>query len=430
MVKQWIAATSHAPEGPSRVTLIRPFAGLRVRADAAARVSAPPYDVMNSEEAARMAAGNPDSFLHVSRPEIDLPQGTDVHADVVYAQAAKALADLEKRGLLLREATPHLYLYRLTMEGRRQTGIAAAFSVDAYREGRIKRHEFTRPDKEDDRTRHVDTTSANSGPVFLAFRADADLKAHLRAIEAQPPVIDITTDDGIRHELWPVGDDAEIAALVAGVERAGALYIADGHHRCAAAGRVADLRRERNPGYTGDEPFNFGYAVCFPHDELRIFDYNRFVRDLAGRTPEAFLAEIGRAFDVSPADGALRPTRRGEFGMFLGGRWYRLNVKPALVPAGDPVRSLDVSVLQDNLLGPVLGIADPRRDARIDFVGGIRGLGALERRVGEVPGSVAFSMFPTSLEEVMAVADAGEVMPPKSTWFEPKLRDGLLVQTI
>jgi uncharacterized protein (DUF1015 family) len=412
------------------VTLIRPFAGLRVRADAAARVSSPPYDVMNSEEAARMAAGNPDSFLHVSRPEIDLPSGTDVHADAVYAQAAKALADLEQRGLLQREATPHLYLYRLTMDGRPQTGIAAAFSVDAYREGRIKRHEFTRPDKEDDRTRHVDTTSANSGPVFLAFRADAELKARLRAIEAQPPVIDITTDDGIRHELWPVGDDGEIAALVAGVERAGALYIADGHHRCAAAGRVADLRRERNPGYTGDEAFNFGYAVCFPHDELRIFDYNRFVRDLAGRTPEAFLAEIGGAFDVAPAGAAVRPACRGEFGMHLGGRWYRLTVKPALVPVGDPVRSLDVSVLQDNLLGPVLGIADPRRDARIDFVGGIRGLGELERRVADVPGSVAFSMYPTSLEEVMAVADAGEVMPPKSTWFEPKLRDGLLVQTI
>lgn len=412
------------------MTLIRPFAGLRVRPEAAARVAAPPYDVMNTDEARRMAAGNPDSFLHVSRPEIDLPEGTDVHSDAVYAQAARALADLEARGLLQRDATPHLYLYRLTMDGRRQTGIAAAFSVDAYREGRIKRHEFTRPDKEDDRTRHVDATAANSGPVFLAFRADADLKARLRAAEARLPTVDFTADDGIRHELWPVGDDTEIAALVAGVERAGALYIADGHHRCAAAGRVADLRRERNPGYTGDESFNFGYAVCFPHDELRIFDYNRFVRDLAGRTPAAFLDAIAGAFDVAPAAEAVRPARRGEFGMFLAGRWYRLTVKPALVPAGDPVRSLDVSVLQDNLLGPILGIADPRRDARIDFVGGIRGLGELERRVGEVPGSVAFSMYPTSLDEVMAVADAGEVMPPKSTWFEPKLRDGLLVQLI
>lgn len=419
------------PESVSFVSLIRPFAGLRARPDLAARVAAPPYDVMNRAEALRMAEGNPDSFLHVSRPEIDLPEAIDAHGAEAYAKAAENLAALRARGAMQRDEGPRLYLYALTMDGRRQTGIAAEYSVEAYLDGRIKKHEFTRPDKEDDRTRHVEAVDANSGPVFLAFRADDELRRLLRELQAVAPEVDFVADDGIRHQLWPVADSDSLAALVAGVDRAGALYIADGHHRSAAAARVCATRRERTPGWTGDEAFNFGFGVLFPHDELKVFDYNRFVRDLHGLSPDAFRERVAAAFELAPAEAAVRPAARGEFGMFLDGGWWRLRIRPELVPgAEDPVGALDVALLQTHLLDPLLGIGDPRRDPRIDFIGGIRGLAELERRVREQPGSVAFSMFPTSLEEVMAVADAGEVMPPKSTWFEPKLRDGLVVQLL
>lgn len=410
--------------------LIRPFRGIRVVAAAAARVSAPPYDVMNTEEARAMAAGNPDSFLHVSRPEIDLGPDADPYSAEAYAQARRAFERLLNLGLLRRDAVPAYYLYRLTMGRHRQLGIAAEVAVAAYEDGRVKKHEFTRPAKEDDRMRHIEALDANTGPVFLLYRHDADLAARLDAwTTAHPAEVDFTADDGVRHELWPVTAADVCAAITATIDAQGALYIADGHHRAAAAARVSAARRAAAPAAGDDAPHHAFFGVLFPDDQVQVLDYNRVVRDLNGLDMETLLRRLSSHFSVIPADGQVRPDRPGVFGMYVGGAWYRLSVNPEFVP-DDPVGRLDASILSALVLEPILGIADIRRDDRIDFVGGIRGLDELERRVDSGEMAVAFSLHPVQLHDLMAVADAGAVMPPKSTWFEPKLRDGLVLQSL
>jgi uncharacterized protein (DUF1015 family) len=406
--------------------LIKPFTGLRPVPERAADVAAPPYDVLSSAEARERARGRPLSFLHISKAEIDLPEGTDPHDPRVYETAAENFRRMLEDGVLRRDPQPCYYLYRLVMDGRAQTGLVAAASVAAYDSNRIRRHEFTRPDKEDDRVRQIDALGAQTGPVFLTYRHDAEVDAVTGQVMAGPPEIDLTADDGVRHSLWVVSDAGMLGRLTAAFDAMDCLYIADGHHRSAAASRVAAARREANPAHTGEEPYNYFLSVIFPDNQVRILDYNRVVADLNGMTPETFLPRLAAAFNVTPSTEPVKPGHSGSFGMYLGGQWYALTIRPELIPVDDPVRRLDVSLLADHVIAPLLGITDPRRDKRIDFVGGIRGLKELERRVDSGEMAAAFSMFPTSLEELMAVADAGEVMPPKSTWFEPKLADGLV----
>jgi uncharacterized protein (DUF1015 family) len=406
-------------------TLIRPFAGLRPVAGRAADVAAPPYDVLNSAEARERAQGKPYSFLHISKPEIDLPPDINPYDAAVYAKAAENLAKLRAEGVLVRDEQPCYYVYQLQMGAHVQTGLVAAASVADYDTNRIRKHEFTRPDKEDDRVRQIDALNAQTGPVLLAYRSDATVDAILTNVAAAKPDVDITADDGIAHRLWVIRDKAVIAEITQRFDAMPALYIADGHHRSASASRIAAARRAVNPNSTGDEAYYYFLAVMFPHEQMRIFDYNRVVKDLHGLSKDAFLAAIKQAFTVEPSAGQAKPTQRGEFGMYLDGQWYRLRINAERVPT-DPVARLDVSLLQSNLLEPLLGITDPRRDSRIDFVGGIRGLGGLEKRVDSGEMSVALALYATPMQDLMAVADAGEVMPPKSTWFEPKLADGLV----
>jgi len=405
------------------MTLIKPFAGLRPVEGRAGEVVAPPYDVLSSAEARLRARNRPWSFLHISKAEIDLPDDADPYDPAVYEMAAANLRRMLEAGILRRDADPCYYVYRLVMGDHRQTGLVAVACVDDYDSNRIRKHEFTRPDKEDDRVRQIEALNAQTGPVLLAYPSRPNVDGQLEAIAATPPDVDLVADDGIEHSLWVVRDGARIEAITRAFDAMDALYIADGHHRSAAASRVAAGRRSRGGGDAG----NAGYflAVIFPHDQMKILDYNRVVKDLNGMSPETFLASLSGYFTVSPCASACRPRVPSEFGMYLGGQWYRLNVHRERIP-DDPVRRLDVSLLADNLLAPILGIADPRRDKRIDFVGGIRGLEELERRVDSGEMCVAFALYPTRMEDLMAVADAGEVMPPKSTWFEPKLADGLV----
>lgn len=404
------------------MTLVRPFAGLRPAPHHARAVAAPPYDVLNTEEARARAKDKPHSFLHISKPEIDLAPDTDPYAQIVYDTGAKNLARLVADGVLIRDAEPHYYVYRLKMGDHVQTGIVVAASVADYDTNRIRKHEFTRPDKEDDRVRQIEALNAQTGPVLLAYKADDAVDSIIETAAAGAPLYDVTADDGIQHTLWRIADAATVDRLTLLFDAMPALYIADGHHRSAAASRVAAARR----GKAANDAADYFLAVAFPHDQMRIFDYNRVIKDLNGLSSEAFLGKIAERFDVSATDGQVRPDRPTRFGMYLDGRWYKLDIKPAHIPAHDPVARLDVSLLQDNLIAPVLGITDPRRDKRIDFVGGIRGLGELEKRVASGEMKVAFSLHPTTLDQLMAVADAGQVMPPKSTWFEPKLADGLV----
>jgi len=403
--------------------LIVPFAGLRPVPEHAADVVAPPYDVLNTAEARERARGRPWSFLHISKPEIDLPEGTDPHDDAVYAKGAENLEKMIAAGILMREDRPVYYLYRLIMGDHEQVGLVAAASVDDYLSNRIRKHEYTRPDKETDRVRQIDALGAQTGPVFLTYRHDDTVDALSRRIMANPPLYDLTADDGVRHTFWVIADQQDIDTLTRTFDAMPNLYIADGHHRSAAAARVAEQRRAAGKGGGAADYF---LAVLFPDNQMQILDYNRVVRDLNGLSPKAFLDTLADAFVVTPAEAPVRPKQAGEFGMYLDGKWYRLAIRPERIPADDPVRRLDVSLLQDNLIAPILGITDPRRDDRIDFVGGIRGLKALEKRVDSGEMQVAFSLHPTSMADLMAVADAGQVMPPKSTWFEPKLADGLV----
>lgn len=405
------------------MSLIRPFAALRPRPDRAQEVVAPPYDVLSSEEARLAAADRPLSFLHISKAEIDLPPGTDVYSDAVYAQARKNFDRMRDNGVLCRDAAPYYYLYQLRLGDREQNGLVALGSVAAYEEQRIRRHELTRPDKEDDRVRQIDALDAQTGPVFLTYRARPSVSSILAAIRREPPETEVTLD-GVRHRIWPIRDAAVIEALTAEFDAAGVLYIADGHHRSAAAARVAHLRGRGQADHQ-DAPYGYFLSVLFPDSEVRILDYNRVLRDLNGHSPETFRARLADVFTVRPSFIPVKPRRKGEFGLYLDHQWYRLRIRPERL-RNDPVQSLDVTLLDQHVLGPVLAITDPRRDKRIDFVGGIRGLSALERRVDQGEMVVAFSVFPTALDDLMKVADAGQIMPPKSTWFEPKLADGLV----
>ncbi|GBC80509.1 hypothetical protein HRbin09_01749 [bacterium HR09] len=406
---------------------IWPFRALRPRPELAAEVAAPPYDVVSSEEARQLARGKPYSFLHINKPEIDLPSEVDLYDDRVYAQGARNLRRFMAEGVFVREQEPRFYVYQQSMGSHVQAGVVAAVSVAEYDAGLIKRHELTRKDKEDDRTRHVDELNANDEPVFLTYRQLAAVDALVNQVRASAPLYDFVAADGIGHRVWAVPTELS-AALQKAFQQVPALYVADGHHRTAAAARVGRERKAKNPHHRGDEPYNYFMAVLFPHNQLQILDYNRVVKDLGGLSAEAFLSKVAEKFRVEKASSG-RPEKPHQFGMHLQGQWYRLEAIPGTFRADDPIGSLDVSILQENLLAPVLGIADPRTDKRIDFIGGIRGLAALEQRVAE-GWAVAFALYPTSLEQVMAVADAGLIMPPKSTWFEPKLRSGLLVRTL
>jgi len=401
------------------VATLHPFRALRPSRDNAVRVAAPPYDVVNTREARDLARGNPDSYLHVSRPEIDLPEGTDEHADAVYARGAANLAEFLRRGVLRPDAEPHLYVYAQRMGDHRQVGLVACASVAEYDADLIKKHEKTRADKEDDRTRHVDEMGAHDEPVFLTYRATPAIDAAVSEVMRGPAEYDMTTQDGVEHRLW-VADPSTSARISALFRPVPALYVADGHHRSAAASRVHALRKG-TPG----EHDRF-LAVVFPHDQMQILAYNRVVKDVKGRSPGEIRAAIAGIMDLAPAD---RPAPEGplSFGVFLEGRWWRATVRPGTYDAKDPVASLDCSLLQDQVLQPVFGIDDPRRDRNVDFVGGIRGAKELERRVKEEGWSAAFHLFPTRIDQVMSVSDAGQIMPPKSTWFEPKLRSGLFV---
>lgn len=409
------------------MSLIKPFRGLRPADGRADAVAAPPYDVVDRAEAKALAADRPWSFLHISRPEIDLPDAVDPYDERVYRKGRENLDRMVDEGVLVRDPEPRYYAYRLTMGGHVQTGLVATASVEAYDNDRIKKHEFTRPVKEDDRVRQVDTLNAQTGPVFLVYKADATVDRILREVSSNAPDIDVTASrDGVRHELWVIDGAADIKALTDAFEAMPAIYVADGHHRSAAGSRVGNARRQANPAHTGDESYNHFLSVIFPHDQMQILDYNRVVADLNDHDKDDFLAAIGNVFDLEVSSDPVKPSRSGEFGMYLDGQWYRLQIHDECIPADDPVARLDVSLLQNNLIEPLLGVSDPRRDTRIDFVGGIRGLAGLEKRVDSGDWAVAFSLFPTTMEALMDVADAGEVMPPKSTWFEPKLADGLV----
>lgn len=408
---------------------IEAFRALRPRVDVAVEVASPPYDVLNSAEARVMAEGNPISFLHVNKPEIDLPEDTDPYDASVYAKGAENLKRLVDDGALIRENRPALYLYRQIMGQHRQIGLVAGASVDEYENDLIKKHEFTRPKKEDDRTRHVDALDANTGPVFLTYRARTEINDLVGRLTAVQPDYDFTADDGISHTMWVVVDDADVGALIDAFAAVPELYVADGHHRSAAGTRIRALRRDANPNHTGNEPYNYFLSVIFPDDQMLIMDYNRVVKDLNGLDQDQFLAKIAETFEVEPFSMA-RPESPKSYSMYLAGRWYRLTAKDGSYPNQDPVRRLDVAILQENLLAPILAIGDPRTDERIDFVGGIRGLEELIRLVDGGKFAVAFALHPTSIDDLFAVADAGEVMPPKSTWFEPKLRSGLITRPL
>lgn len=408
------------------MSLIKAFPGLRPAPGRAADVAAPPYDVMSAAEACAMVCGKPWSFLHISRAEVDLPEGTDPYAPEVYGKAAENLERMVTEGLLVQDDGPCLYVYRLTQDRHVQTGLVAAASVSAYDTGRIKRHELTRPTKEDDRVRQIDALDAQTGPVFLAYASDESIDGMLAKATRGEPAMDVTAADGVRHQVWVMNEPGQVARMIALFEAQPALYVADGHHRSAAASRVSRARAEANPAHRGDEPYNYFLTVIFPHDQTRILDYNRVIRDLNGLSKEQFLVQVKAHFTVEKSVEPVRPACSGEYGMYLDREWYRLRIKAENIPKGDPVAGLDISLLSMNLIEPVLGIGDPRLDQRIDFVGGIRGLAALEQRVSSGDWAVAFSLYPTSMEELMAVADAGAIMPPKSTWFEPKLADGLV----
>jgi len=407
-------------------TLIKPFRGLRPIAERAADVAAPPYDVLNTDEARSRAKGRPLSFLHISKPEIDLAPDTDPFSPEVYAKGSENLNALVDDGVLIRDATPCYYVYRLTMGDHIQTGLICVGNVADYDSNRIRKHEFTRPQKEDDRVRQITALNAQTGPVLVTYRASDDVKVMLDEIASQAPIYDLVADDGIGHTVWIIEDSITIQRLTQLFDAMDALYIADGHHRSASASRVAAARKAANPDHTGDEDYNYFLCVAFPHDETQILDYNRVIRDLNHHTTDALLKRIAGPFTVTPEKQPVHPGHPGQFGMYLDGQWYRLDIRPDLIPADDPVGRLNVSLLQDNLIGPMLGIADQRTDDRIDFVGGIRGLKELERRVDSGEMQVAFALYPTSMEALMAVADTNEVMPLKSTWFEPKLADGLV----
>ena len=411
------------------MAVIRQFKAIRPTPEMAEKVAALPYDVVNSEEAAEMVIGNPYSFLHVDKAEIDLPAGTDIYSPEVYEKAKSNLEKMITDGVLVQDEKPMLYVYELTMDGRSQTGLVACTSIDEYMQGIIKKHELTREDKEQDRIRHVDICNANTGPIFLAYRTVDEISEIVDNVKKNAPVYDFTAEDGIIHRAWIIDDEEAINRLVKLFKDVPNLYIADGHHRNASAAKVGLKRRNENPNYTGDEEFNYYLAVIFPSDQLKILDYNRVVKDLNGLSEEEFIKKLSEKFDIAETEGIAKPDKAYDFGMYMDGKWYMLTAKDE-IKSKDAVKGLDVSILQDNVLIPILGIGDIRTDKRIDFVGGIRGLGELEKRVDSGEMKVAFAMYPTSIEQLMTIADENKIMPPKSTWFEPKLRSGLFIHSL
>ena len=412
------------------MAILKPFKAVRPKDEYASQVGALPYDVMNSEEAREMVKGKPYSFLHVDKAEVDLPQGIDIYSAQVYEKAKENLDALSEKGICKQDEKPMLYIYRQIMLGREQTGIVGCTAVDDYINNVIKKHEFTRADKEADRIRHVDTLDANTGPIFLTHRENATVTEITENWKnTHTPCYDFVSDDGVSQTVWVIDDDAVIDTLVKEFAEIPYLYIADGHHRCASAVRVGERRRGEGE-YDKNAEFNFFLSVIFPCDQLKIMDYNRVIADLNGNTSEDFIAKISEKFTVEEATvSPYAPKERHTFGMYLDNKWYKVTAKPEFINENDPVLCLDVSILQNNLITPILNITDPRTDKRIDFVGGIRGLGELERRCAEGM-KLAFAMYPTSLNELMDIADAGQVMPPKSTWFEPKLLSGLFIHKL
>ena len=412
------------------MAVFRPFKAVRPVEDKAALVAALPYDVMNSEEAREMVKGNPYSFLHVDKAEIDLDPSIDLYDKKVYLKARENLDKLVTDGVCKEDETPCVYIYRQIMNGRSQTGLVGCASIDDYINNVIKKHELIRADKEADRINHVDYCDANTGPIFLTYRADDDINATVESWkESHKPVYDFVAD-GVQNTVWVIDCKETVDMLTEKFANVACLYIADGHHRAASAVKVGKMRREQNPSYTGDEEFNYFLSVLFPSNELEIMDYNRVMKDLNGNSEDEFMAKMGEVFDIENVGAtAYKPEAKHTFGMLLDGCWYKLTAKDGTFDENDPVDRLDVSILQKNVISPIFGIDDPRTDKRIDFIGGIRGLGELERRVN-TDMKIAFSMYPTTLDDLMDIADAGKIMPPKSTWFEPKLLSGLFIHKL
>lgn len=410
------------------MAVIRPFECVRPEESVADRVAALPYDVYNRKEACREVKREPLSFLRIDRAETQFDDSVDTYAPEVYLKAKELLENAIQDKVFITDTDKAYYIYELTMDGRTQTGIVACASIDDYASNVIKKHENTRADKELDRITHVDTCSAQTGPIFLAYRSNEIINQEVDKAKKEKSLYDFVSEDGIRHQVWKISDEAAVANIQKAFAGISSIYIADGHHRAASAVKVGFKRREANPGYTGQEEFNYFLSVLFPDEQLKILDYNRVIKDLNGYSEEEFISQLKKCFEVETSASQVKPAKRGEFGMYLGSRWYRLTAKPEIL-SEDPVDGLDVSLLQNNVLTPILGIDDPKTDKRIDFVGGIRGIGELERRCSE-DCVLAFSMYPTSIQELFAVADAGRLMPPKSTWFEPKLRSGLFIHKI
>lgn len=409
---------------------IKPFKCVRPEKNIAGRVAALPYDVYNRSEAKKEVEREPLSFLKVDRAETSFDDSVDTYDERVYLKAKELLCGMIDDGIYEKDEDNAFYIYEQIMNGRSQTGIVGCASVDDYINGVIKKHENTREDKEIDRIKHVDTCNAQTGPIFLAYRSNDIINEVVKKVKNEPAIYDFTSVDGIHHIVWKIAENDDVTAVEKAFADIGDIYIADGHHRAASAVKVGLKRRKENPDYTGEEEFNTFLSVLFPHDELMIMDYNRTVKDLNGLSEEEFLEKVKDNFDIADiSDEAVKPVKKGQVTMYLSDKWYTLNAKTALLEITDPVKSLDVSLLQDYLLGPVLGIGDPRTDKRIDFIGGIRGLDELKRRA-DSDMKVSFAMYPTSIDELFAVADAGMLMPPKSTWFEPKLRSGLFIHSL
>ena len=415
------------------MSTVKPFKGLRPRKDIAASLSCLPYDVMNTQEAMRMAEGNPYSFLHITRAEIDLPEGIDPHSKQVYDKSEANFKAFQQEGWLAQDAEPRFYIYAQTMGGRTQYGIAGAAFCEDYKNGVIKKHELTRPDKEDDRMVHVNTLDANAEPVFLSYRAVPEIDEIVaNIVKNQQPEYDFVSADGFGHRFWVIYDsaiNAKIEKLFA--EKVPALYVADGHHRTAAAARVGIERKAHNPAHTGNEEYNYFLAVIFPDNQLKIMDYNRVIKDLNGNTETQFLDKLSKSFEVKDRGTEIyAPQHLHQMSLYIGGRWYSLDAKPGTYNDGDPIGVLDVTILTQQVLDPILGITDLRTSKRIDFVGGIRGLGELKKRVDSGEMKCAFAMYPVSMSQLLDIADTGNIMPPKTTWFEPKLRSGLVVHKL
>lgn len=411
------------------MAVIRPFSAIRPNGEKAEKIAALPYDVYSRREAKEVVAKNPDSFLKIDRAETQLADSIDTYAPQVYQMAHDTLWKMVEQGEFIKEEKDCYYIYELTIECRKQTGIAACASIDDYEQGVIKKHENTRADKEADRINHVNACNAQTGPIFLAYRANATINAVVDMVKKEEPLYDFVSEDTIRHRVWVMSKEAQIRTVEDAFASIGEIYIADGHHRAASAVRVGQNRRKEHPGYTGAEEFNYFLSVLFPDEQLMIMDYNRVVKDLNGMSDTAFLAKVSELFQVELLGGKpVKPAQKGNFSMYLAGKWYSCTIPQKEIP-NHPVEGLDVSVLQDRLFAPVLGITDPKTDSRIDFVGGIRGLEELEKRC-KSDCAAAFAMYPTSIQELFAVADAGLLMPPKSTWFEPKLRSGIFIHAL